>query len=99
MFGPEAARGQLFHQVNGLIGDQAAGGQRIVENAHRSGGTGIAAIISFVLLAGRRGGDTFSSLNTALNIVWLLTGEQRSSIMTMVRVWLVSSGRWASRFC
>jgi membrane protein len=92
VFGPEAARGQLFHQVNGLIGDQAAAGvQSIVENAHRSGGTGIAAIISFVLLA-VGASATFSSLNTALNIVWPLTGEQRSSVMAMVRVRLVSFG-------
>ncbi|WP_250535538.1 YihY/virulence factor BrkB family protein [Caballeronia sp. AZ10_KS36] len=92
VFGPEAARGQLFHQVNGLIGDQAAAGvQSIVENAHRSGGTGIAAIISFVLLA-VGASATFSSLNTALNIVWPLTGEQRSSVLAMVRVRLVSFG-------
>jgi membrane protein len=92
VFGPEAARGQLFHQVNGLIGDQAASGvQSIVENAHRSGGTGIAAITSFVLLA-VGASATFSSLNTALNIVWPLSGEQRSSIITMVRVRLVSFG-------
>ncbi|WP_321800600.1 YihY/virulence factor BrkB family protein [Caballeronia sp. J97] len=92
VFGPEAARGQLFHQVNGLIGDQAASSvQSIVENAHRSGGTGIAAIISFVLLA-IGASATFSSLNTALNLVWPMTGEQRSSIMTMVRVRLVSFG-------
>ncbi|KAK43392.1 YihY/virulence factor BrkB family protein [Caballeronia sp. LZ029] len=92
VFGPEAARGQLFHQVNGLLGDQAASGvQSIVENAHRSGGTGIAAIISFVLLA-VGASATFSSLNTALNIVWPMTGEQRSSVMAMVRVRLVSFG-------
>ncbi|SAL73076.1 putative ribonuclease BN [Caballeronia peredens] len=92
VFGPEAARGQLFHQVNGLLGDQAASGvQSIVENAHRSGGTGIAAIISFVLLA-IGASATFSSLNTALSIVWPLTGEQRSSVMAMVRVRLISFG-------
>src|SRR5882757_3794049 len=52
VFGADAARGQLFHHVNGLLGDQAAASvQSIVENAHRSGGTGIAAVISFVLLA------------------------------------------------
>ncbi|BAN25790.1 YihY/virulence factor BrkB family protein [Caballeronia insecticola] len=92
VFGPEAARGQLFHQVNGLLGDQAASSvQSIVENAHRSGGTGIAAIISFVLLA-IGASATFSSLNTALSIVWPLTGEQRSSVMAMVRVRLISFG-------
>ncbi|MDR5818343.1 YihY/virulence factor BrkB family protein [Caballeronia sp. LZ033] len=92
IFGPEAARGQLFHQVNGLIGDQAAAGvQSIVENAHRSSGTGIAAIISFALLA-IGASATFSSLNTALNLVWPMTGEQRSGVFAMVRVRLVSFG-------
>ncbi|SAL55390.1 YihY/virulence factor BrkB family protein [Caballeronia humi] len=92
VFGAEAARGQLFHQVNGLIGDQAAAGvQSIVENAHRSGGTGIAAIISFVLLA-VGASATFSSLNTALNLVWPMTGDQKSSVFAMVRVRLISFG-------
>jgi membrane protein len=92
VFGADAARGQLFHQVNGLIGDQAAAGvQSIVENAHRSGGTGLAAIISFVLLA-VGASATFSSLNTALNLVWPVPGNQKSSVMALVRVRLISFG-------
>ncbi len=92
VFGAEAARGQLFHQVNGMLGDQAAASvQSIVENAHRSGGTGIAAIISFVLLA-VGASATFSSLNTALNLVWPMTGEQKSSVYALVRVRLISFG-------
>jgi membrane protein len=92
VFGADAARGQLFHQVNGLLGDQAAASvQSIVENAHRSGGTGLAAIISFVLLA-VGASATFSSLNTALNLVWPLTGEQKSSVFALVRVRLISFG-------
>jgi membrane protein len=92
VFGAEAARGQLFHQVNGLLGDQAAAGvQSIVENAHRSGGTGIAAVISFVLLA-VGASATFSSLNTALNLVWPLSGDQKSSVYSLVRVRLISFG-------
>ncbi len=40
IFGPEAVRGQLFHEVNGLIGNEAAASvQSIVENTHRSSGT------------------------------------------------------------
>lgn len=92
VFGAEAARGQLFHQVNGMLGDQAAASvQSIVENAHRSGGTGIAAVISFVLLA-VGASATFSSLNTALNLVWPMTGEQKSSVFALVRVRLISFG-------
>lgn len=92
VFGADAARGQLFHHVNGLLGDQAAASvQSIVENAHRSGGTGVAAVISFVLLA-LGASATFSSLNTALNLVWPLTGEQKSSVFALVRVRLISFG-------
>jgi membrane protein len=35
---------------------------------------------------------TFSSLNTALNLVWPLSGEQKSSVFAMVRVRLISFG-------
>ncbi|WP_208635770.1 YhjD/YihY/BrkB family envelope integrity protein, partial [Caballeronia pedi] len=64
VFGAEAARGQLFHQISGMLGkDAAASVQAIVEHAHRSGGSGIAAVISFVLLA-VGASATFSSLNT-----------------------------------
>jgi membrane protein len=92
VFGADAARGQLFHQVNGLLGDQAAASvQSIVENAHRSGGTGVAAVISFVLLA-VGASATFSSLNTALNLVWPVSGEQKSSVFALVRVRLISFG-------
>ncbi|MFK4443704.1 membrane protein [Caballeronia udeis] len=92
VFGADAARGQLFHHVNGLLGDQAAASvQSIVENAHRSGGTGVAAVISFVLVA-VGASATFSSLNTALNLVWPLTGEQKSSVFALVRVRLISFG-------
>ena len=92
VFGADAARGQLFHHVNGLLGDQAAASvQSIVENAHRSGGTGVAAVISFVLLA-VGASATFSSLNTALNLVWPLGGEQKSSVFALVRVRLISFG-------
>ena len=45
-FGDDAARGQIFSHVHGLLGnDAAAGVQTIVQNAHRSGSAGgIAAI-------------------------------------------------------
>ena len=92
-FGPAAARGELFGHINGLIGDQAAAGvQTIVENAHHAGAKGgIATIISFALLA-IGASATFSSLNSALNIVWPYSGPRTSSVMALVRVRLVSFG-------
>ncbi|MFT4070259.1 YihY/virulence factor BrkB family protein, partial [Paraburkholderia sp.] len=92
-FGPAAARGELYGHINGLIGDQAAAGvQTIVENAHHAGSKGgIAAIISFSLLV-VGASATFSSLNSALNIVWPYTGKRASSVLALVRVRLISFG-------
>ncbi|MFM0312246.1 YihY/virulence factor BrkB family protein [Paraburkholderia sp. RL17-383-BIF-A] len=92
-FGAEAARGELFDHIHGLLGDQAAAGvQTIVENAHHSGSAGgIAAIISFTMLA-IGASATFSSLNSALNIVWPYTGPRSSSVIALVRVRLISFG-------
>ena len=92
-FGPAAARGELYGHINGLIGNQAAAGvQTIVENAHHAGAKGgIATIISFSLLA-IGASATFSSLNSALNIVWPYSGPRASSVMALVRVRLISFG-------
>ncbi|MEX3857604.1 MULTISPECIES: YihY/virulence factor BrkB family protein [Paraburkholderia] len=92
-FGPAAARGELFGHINGLIGDQAAAGvQTIVENAHHAGAKGgIATIISFSLLA-IGASATFSSLNSALNIVWPYSGPRTASWLALVRVRLISFG-------
>jgi membrane protein len=92
-FGAAAARGDLFTHIHGLLGDQAAAGvQTIVENAHHSGSAGgIAAIISFSMLA-IGASATFSSLNSALNLVWPYTGPRSSSMIALVRVRLISFG-------
>ena len=92
-FGAQAVRGELFAHIHGLLGDEAAAGvQTIVLNARHAGSAGgIAAIISFALLA-IGASATFSSLNTALNIVWPLTGPRSSSVIALVRVRLISFG-------
>ncbi|WP_345815993.1 YihY/virulence factor BrkB family protein [Paraburkholderia sp. PREW-6R] len=92
-FGAEAARGELFNHIHGLLGDQAAAGvQTIVENAHHSGSAGgIAAIVSLATLV-IGASATFSSLNSALNIVWPVTGPRTSSVIALVRVRLISFG-------
>lgn len=69
-FGRDAARGRIFGQVKDVLGaDAAAAMQTIVEHAHYSRGGGIAAVISVVLL-GVGASATFSSLNTALDVVF-----------------------------
>ncbi|WP_321956058.1 YihY/virulence factor BrkB family protein [Paraburkholderia bannensis] len=92
-FGADAARGELFRQVHNVLGNDAAAGiTTIVENAHRAGDTGgLAAVISLVLLV-VGASATFSSLNSALNMVWPLDGPRASSVIALVRVRLISFG-------
>lgn len=92
-FGADAARGQLFAQVHSFLGDEpAAAIQAIVENAHRGGGGGFAALMSVGLLI-IGASATFSSLNTALDVVFpAVPAEKRSGIALMIRVRLVSFG-------
>jgi membrane protein len=90
-FGDDAARGELFGQVHNVLGDDAAAAiTTIVQNAHRAGSTGgVAAIVSLALLV-IGASATFSSLNSALNIVWPPDGPRASSVMALVRVRLIS---------
>lgn len=92
-YGAEAARGQLFSRVQGFLGsDAAAAIQAIVEHAHQQGGGGFAAILSIVLLV-VGASATFSSLNTALDVVLPMPKrESRSGVVQMVRTRLISFG-------
>jgi membrane protein len=70
VFGREAAQGRIFGQVKDVLGNDAAMAiQTIVEHAHYGSGSGVAAILSVVLLA-VGASATFSSLNTALDVVF-----------------------------
>src|SRR5258705_6777710 len=64
-FGDDAAKGRLFDQVKGILGNDAASAmQAIVAHAHRASGGGLAAGLSvFFLPVGASA--KFSSLHTA----------------------------------
>lgn len=69
-FGEPAARGRLFAQIHDFLGNDAAGAmQAVVEGAHRAQGGGVAALLSTLLLV-VGASATFSSLNTALDVVF-----------------------------
>ncbi|OJB27027.1 ribonuclease [Burkholderia ubonensis] len=88
-YGDDAARGLVFQQAHQLIGnDAAASVQTIVQNAHRGG---LAALISFgALVLGASA--TFSSLSSALSVIWPATESRWSSVLGLVRVRLISFG-------
>jgi membrane protein len=92
-YGAQAARGQLFARVQGFLGGDAASAiQAIVEHAHQQGGGGFAAILSIVLLI-VGASATFSSLNTALDVVLPMPESgARSGVVQLVRTRLISFG-------
>lgn len=92
-FGKDAAQGQLFGQIRQLLGNDAASAmQTVVEHAHRSSGSGAAAAVSIVLLL-IGASATFSSLNTALDVVFATKSPAGlAGLALVVRARLVSLG-------
>lgn len=93
VFGRDAAQGRLFGQVKDVIGnDAAAAMQAIVQHAHYGSGGGFAAVISVVLLA-IGASATFSSLNTALDVVFEApSAKGLAGAALLLRARLVSLG-------
>lgn len=92
-FGQDAVQGRLFGEIRELVGDEAAQGvQAIVANAwhaDRTARTTTMSILGIVIGASA----TFSTLNSALNAIWPVPeGDTRASILSLVRVRLISFG-------
>jgi membrane protein len=90
VFGHQAAEGQLYMQLAGLIGD--AGGkavQSIVANMHQQGGGVVATIIGIAtLLFGASG--VFVQLQDSMNTIWKAKPPTTNGIVEFLRVRLVS---------
>ena len=92
-FGKDAAQGRLFGQIKDITGPEAASAmQAIVEHAHRASGSGVAAALSVALLI-VGASATFSSLNTALDIVFKAESPKGiSGLALLLRARLISFG-------
>lgn len=91
--GQEAARGQIFDQINGLLGNQGAKAmQDMVQNAGSKPATGvIASVVGVVtLLCGASG--VFGQLQTSLNIIWGVEPKPGRGILGMVKDRFLSFG-------
>jgi len=79
--GPDAVRGQVFHQLNGLVGpDTAEALQDILGNAYISGKGWLATVIGLVtLVIGATG--IFNSLKNSLNMMWEIQPRPKNSVV------------------
>lgn len=85
VFGEEAARGELFEQIRGLVGDQGAAAiETMLANANQRESSTLATIVGVaMLLIGAAG--LFGQLQDALNTVWEVQPKAGRGIWGFVR--------------
>ena len=93
VFGTEAAQGQIFDQLRGLIGDESGRAvQDMVQSASTRPATGlVSALIGFVaLLFGASG--VFGQLQTSLNAIWGVQPKPGRGLLGIVQDRILSFG-------
>jgi membrane protein len=92
-FGQEAAQGQIFDQLRGLLGEESGKAmQDMVQNASAKPATGlVAGVIGVVtLLFGASG--VFGQLQTSLNAIWNVQPKPGRGILGVVQDRILSFG-------
>jgi len=97
VFGPDAARGEVFARLRGVMGDEGAQAvQALVENARRPA-AGLLATLSGLLAALLGATGVFAQLRQALNTIWglptpgTLRGLMRHRLAAFVLVLLTGA--------
>ncbi|MEO5776522.1 MAG: YhjD/YihY/BrkB family envelope integrity protein [Flavobacterium sp.] len=90
-FGREAIQGQVFGEINGLIGNEAAAQiQDIITNMELSGQTNLAIIFgSIVLLIGAT--SIFGEIQDSINIIWRVKAKPKRGWIKFLQDRLLSS--------
>lgn len=80
-YGQDAIKGQLYGQINGLIGKEAAlQVQEMVQHAQLSGKTGFAGIVGVIMLfIGATG--VFAEIQDSINLIWSLKAKPKNGIV------------------
>lgn len=90
-FGKDAIQGQIFGEINGLIGNEAAKQiQDIIKNMELSGKTNSALLIGIVtLLIGAT--SIFGEIQDSINMIWRVKAKPKKSWIKFVKDRLLSS--------
>jgi membrane protein len=93
VFGPDAARGEIFGQLRGLMGDEAAAAiERILKSANRPAQGAFAAAIGFLVLASGAT-SVFNELQNDLDRIWRIPLEKKSGgLWLLLRTRVLSLG-------
>lgn len=91
-FGEQAARGEIFEQIRGLIGPSgAAAVQSVVQNASESGAGALSTVFSVLtVIVGAT--TALVELKAGLDKIWEVPPEQRQGFWFFIRTRLLSVG-------
>jgi membrane protein len=92
-FGKEAAQGQIFDQLRGLLGDESGRAMQVmVQNASAEPATGfVATLVGFlILLFGASG--AFGQLQMSLNAIWGVQPKPGRGILGIIQDRILSFG-------
>jgi len=89
-FGKDAVRGELYHQLNGLVGSSVAAQiQDIIKNIHRSHSTTAGAVIGAIILAiGATG--VFTEIQGSINFIWSVRAKPKKGWLKFIMNRLIS---------
>ena len=89
-FGTEAVRGELFGQINGLVGNDAAMQiQEIIKNVKLSHSNAFATTIGvIILLVGASG--VFSEIQDSINYIWGIKAKPKRGVIKFLKNRLMS---------
>jgi membrane protein len=92
VFGPDAARGDIFGELRGLLGDEgAAAAQSLLQSLNKPA-QGIAGTVVGVAALLLGAASVFGELQNALDRIWRAPPRQGSGLWNLVRTRLVSFG-------
>jgi membrane protein len=89
-FGAEAVKGELFGQINGLVGNSAALQiQEIIKNVKLSHSSGFATTFGvIILLVGASG--VFAEIQDSINFIWGLKAKPKRGLIKFIKNRLMS---------
>ena len=89
-FGAEAVRGEIFGQINGLVGNAAALQiQEVIKNVKLSSNNTFATIVGvIILLVGASG--VFSEIQDSINYIWGIKAKPKRGLVKFIKNRLMS---------
>jgi membrane protein len=92
VFGVEAARGEIFEQLQGLMGAQGAKALEDLLNSANKPAQGITAVITGTILLLVGATTVFGELQDALDRIWRAPKRQKGGIWGLLRARILSFG-------